>query len=165
MNHAITPSTDETRERVAVFLAVLTSEACWEACRPFIPHEDLAAALCRIWFDDIYAPGQSYLEGLKGDRSEAAADRFWSHFTGEERAVMERFHGCLELRLDLLSNRGKGRAFFPDNDSWRSILRDARALLQELEPEPERLRSLVDAIVRRVSQAPEKLLSAPPWQR
>jgi hypothetical protein len=165
MSHSLTPSTDETRERIAVFLAVLTSEACWDACRPFISHEDLAATLCRIWFDDIYVPGHSYLQGLKGDRTEASVGEFWSHFTDEERAVMERFHGCLELRLDLLSNRSGGRAFFPDNDSWRSILRDARALLQELVPEPEQLRGLVDAIVKRVSRAPENLLSAPPWQR
>jgi hypothetical protein len=54
----------KARERVIVFLAFLTSEACRDACRRYVENEQLAAALSRLWFDEIYVPGERYLHGL-----------------------------------------------------------------------------------------------------
>ncbi len=147
MNEEISAAKSDHRERVVVFLAFLTSEACRAACRRFAAPETLAAALSRLWFDEIYVPGARYLDGLKGDRAEDAVRRFQACFTDEERADLERFHGCFELRLDLAANRARGRAFFPDNDSWRSLLRDAARLLNDLDPDPDRLRRLLAAFV------------------
>ena len=144
----ITSHPSNARERVTVFLAFLTSEACRDACRRYIENEQLAAALSRVWFDEIYVPGERYLHGVKGDRSEEAVQQFWNCFTPDEHATLERFHGCFELRLELATNRAGGRAHFPDNDSWRSLLRDAAALLSDLDPDPERLRHLLAGFIK-----------------
>lgn len=146
----ITDYTLNARERVTVFLAFLTSDACRDACRRYVENEQLAATLSRIWFDEIYVPGERYLHGVKGDRSEADVQHFWTCFTPDERATLERFHGCFELRLDLATNRAGGRAHFPDNDSWRSLLRDAAALLHDLAPDPDRLRTLLAGLMEDV---------------
>ena len=132
MTNPLTHISRSPRERVIVFLAFLSSEDCREAFRAKVANEDWAAALLRVWFDEIYTPGDRYLEGLKAAGREAEVEGFMAAFTPEERAVLTRFHGCLELRLDLLSNRTGGRGFIPENDSWRSIVRDARAALSEL---------------------------------
>lgn len=161
MGSDLTSSAGAARERVIVFLAFLTSEACRAAFRDHVAHEAWAAALCRVWFDEIYVPGERYLHGLKGDRSAAAVAAFDAAFTGAERAALERFHGCLELRLDLLANRRQGRGRLPENDSWRSILRDARAVLAELVPDPARLQALVATLA---ATAPEDLAGTPPWR-
>lgn len=128
-----------------------------DACGRLLGPELLAAELCRLWFDDVYVPGERYLHGLKGDRNAEAARRFDACFTVEELITLERFHGCLELRLDLAANRLHGRAFFPQNDSWRSLRRDAARLLDDLAPEPEYLRrslaGLVAALLRQHGQA------------
>ncbi|GIV60150.1 MAG: hypothetical protein KatS3mg043_1239 [Rhodothermaceae bacterium] len=160
MHDEVTRHAAGIRERVIVFLAFLTSEACRDAFRTHVAQPDWAATLCRIWFDEVYVPGTQYLEdGLKGDRSTAALRAFEAAFTPEERAMLERFHGCLELRLDLLANRQHGRARFPDNDSWRRILHDARALLHELEPNPERIQALLAALLSQPGGRPLPL----PW--
>jgi hypothetical protein len=147
----ITSHPPNARERVTVFLAFLTSDACRDACRRYVENEQLAAALSRVWFDEIYVPGERYLHGVKGNRSEEEVQRFWACFTPDECATLERFHGCFELRLDLATNRASGRAHFPDNDSWRSLLRDAAALLNDLDPDPERLRHLLAAFIKDVA--------------
>ncbi|HMB90739.1 MAG TPA: hypothetical protein VKP65_07820 [Rhodothermales bacterium] len=150
MHGKITTHPFNARERVTVFLAFLTSEACRDACRRYVENEQLAAVLSRVWFDEIYVPGDRYLHGLKGDRSEEDVQHFWTCFTPDERATLERFHGCFELRLDLATNRAGGRAHFPDNDSWRSLLRDAAALLNDLDPDPDRLRMLLAGFINEV---------------
>ena len=147
MPEDIAPSTSDFRERVVVFLAFLTSEECQVACRRHALPEELAAALARLWFDEIYMPGDSYLHGLKGDRSGDDLTRFNACFTTDELAELERFHGFFELRLDFVSNSALGRAFFPDNDSWRSLLKHAAYVLADLDPDPDRLRALLAAFV------------------
>ena len=148
---SIEKATHPIRERVVLFLAFLTSEACWAACRQYMTHEALSAELTRLWFDELYVPGTSYLHGLKGDQSADAIAQFEACFTPDERATLERFHGCFELRLDMAINRVQGRARFPDNDSWRSIIRDAAHLLADLEPNAERLQTLLAAMIERIT--------------
>ncbi len=147
MKKELSTSTSDFRERVVVFLAFLTSEECQAACRRHALPEELAAALARLWFDEIYVPGESYLHGLKGDRSGEDLARFNACFTDDELAELERFHGFFELRLDFVSNTALGRAFFPDNDSWRSLLKHAAYVLADLDPDPGRLRALLAAFV------------------
>ena len=48
MGKEVTFSPDVVRERVVVFLAFLTSEACREAFRVQAPPEAWAATLCRV---------------------------------------------------------------------------------------------------------------------
>lgn len=131
-----------------VFLAFLTSEECLEACRRYVAPDVLAAELSRLWFDDIYVPGESYLDGLKGDRSEEAVRHFRACFSEDELAALERFHGFFELRIDMAANREHGRAFFPENDSWRALVRHAAGVLGDLETDAERLRGLLAGFVR-----------------
>ena len=45
------------RARVVAFLAFFTSDVCLEAVRSFVAPEQMAAELCRLWFDEIYVPG------------------------------------------------------------------------------------------------------------
>ena len=147
MRKDISTATSDFRERVVVFLAFLTSEGCQAACRRHALPETLAAALARLWFDEIYVPGESYLHGLKGDRSDDDLDRFYACFSDDERAALERFHGFFELRIDFVTNSALGRAFFPDNDSWRSLIKHAAYVLADLDPNPDRLRALLAAFV------------------
>lgn len=154
------PDAAGPRERVVIFLAFLTSEDCQNACRQYARPEELAAALSRLWFNDIYAPGQSYLDGLKGDRSIEDLERFEACFSDSERAILERFHGFFELRLDFVTNRVLGRAFFPDNDSWRGLIKHAAYVLAELEPDPDRLRTLLAAYVTQALEPASALREA-----
>ena len=147
MRRDITTSSSDFRERVVVFLAFLTSEECQAACRRHALPEELAAALSRLWFDEIYVPGDSYLDGLKGGRSDEDLKRFNACFSDDELAALERFHGFYELRLDFITNSALGRAFFPDNDSWRSLVQHAAYVLADLDPNPDRLRALLAAFV------------------
>lgn len=146
------------------FLAFLSSDACIEACRAYLAPEHLAYALCRLWFDEIYVPSDSYLDSLKGYQSEEEVKRFWACFSDTEKAMMERFHGFLELRINFATNRAKGRAYIPDNDSWRSIRRDAAHLLEDLAPDPEHIRQglagLVEALIGQQDGGPELEKSA-----
>ncbi len=150
MREDISIAPPDYRERVVVFLAFLTSERCQQACRRHAMPEDLAAALSRLWFDEIYVPGECSLDGLKGDRSDEDLDRFRACFSDDERAALDRFHGFFELRLDFVSNSARGRAFFPDNDSWRSLLHHAAYLLDDLDPDPDRIRALLAGFVEEV---------------
>lgn len=147
MAHELSASTTDVRERIVVFLAFLTSERCRAACRRHALPEELAAALSRLWFDELYVPGERYLDGLKGDRSDEEVERFLACFTDDERAALERFHGFFDLRVDFVSNSARGRAFFPDNDSWRGLIQHAAHVLDDLDPDPDRLRSLLAAFV------------------
>ena len=139
---------EASRRRVVLFLALLTSDA-WRAAAP----ERTAFALCRLWFDEVYTPGLRYLDGLKGDRSEAAVRHFEAAFTEAEREALARFHRFLELRVDMLPERDRHRGVFPENDAWRSLLRDAAYLLDVLTPDADGLRRTVAALV---VDAPER---------
>ena len=53
MEREITTAHSYFRDRVVVFLAFMTSERCREVCRRHAMSEELAAALARLWFDEI----------------------------------------------------------------------------------------------------------------
>lgn len=128
------PASSNDRDRVVTFLSLLASEAATKALGDVIDPERLAFELCRIWFDDIYVAGNRYFEGLKGDYSQVAADRFCRNFQPDELAAIERFSRFLELRLDMLPRKAFDEQRIPNNDAWRSLVRDAGYLLEDLEP-------------------------------
>ncbi len=149
---ALTAENSPARERVIAFLAFLTSEDCHSACRELAQQEELAAAFTRLWFDEIYVPGDSTLDGLKPAPDPEELARFKACFSTRELNSLERFHGFFELRLSFLTNKLKGRAYFPDNDSWRSILQHAAYVLDELVLDPDHLRVMLAALVRHAKQ-------------
>ena len=152
------------RQRVVVFLAVLTSEAWREAGEAPGESERLAFELCRLWVEDLYAPGLHTLDGLKGTRDEAAVRRFEEAFSPDERAALERFHHFLVLRLEMLPAPARQQGRFPRDDRWHNLVRDAAYLLDALEAAPEDVRGivswLVDAARRDATQAPPTLRRA-----
>ena len=148
------------RERVILFLAFLTSKQCLDLCMHEARPEELAAELSRIWFDDIYMRGDSYLDGLKGDLSAEEIARFESCFSEGELETLERFHGFFELRIGFLANRQRGLARFPDNDSWRSLVRHADHVLSELAADPDHLRTMLAAVAARKGSGLRRLAEA-----
>jgi len=132
------------RDRVIDFLLFLSSEGCLDASRQGLIHwEKLAYELARIWFNEIYSPGIRYIGSLKGDFSPQEAQDFQEHFSEEELESLERFHRFFELRMDMLPESARQAEIFPENDAWRNIMRHARYLAEELEPDAEKRRSRV----------------------
>ncbi len=125
---------EETRERVIAFLLFLTSRNCFEMLGKFVAPEKLGYELCRIWFDEIYAPGTRYLETLKGDYCAEETRRFEACFEVEELVELERFHRFFELRLEMLSRLQPEAGAFPQNQSWQNLIKHAAYLVEELEP-------------------------------
>jgi hypothetical protein len=146
----------KSREQVLLFLTFLTSEACWQACSRALPPDRLALALCRLWFDEIYVPSMRYLDGLKGDRSEDAVRRFQACFTPPELTTLERFHRFFELRMDLLAPAAGQPLRIVERDVWRSILKDASYVLEELTDDPVPLRRQLEQVL--VEQGPDGLV-------
>jgi len=123
------------RDRVLVFLSFFTSAESQRMYAPEIPQEQLAYELCHIWFDRVFVPGIRYLDGIRGDWNEAEAAAFKDAFTAEEWKYLERFHRFLELRMDMMPAARKAERKIPSNNLWESILRDAKYLLELLEPD------------------------------
>ncbi len=141
--------TEKIRDQVIVFLLFLTSEKSLKVCHKFVSPEKLAFELARIWFDEIYVPGIRYLEGgLKGDYSEEAVDEFEDSFTDDELDALERFHLFFELRLQMIPDSSIKTGIWPQNESWRNIIKDAGHLLQALEPDAESKRTRLAGIVK-----------------
>ena len=149
--------TADWRDRVVVFLAFLTSPECAEVCKRHAGSEELAAALTRLWFDAVYVPGDSYMDSMKGQRAETEVTQFNACFAPQELESLERFHGFFELRLSFVTNSIHGRGFFPDNDSWQSILKHASYVLAELDPDPDAVRRIIASLAK---QPPGQLLSS-----
>lgn len=148
MSEQLSTRTNTVRNRVVLFLALLASRECQEACREFLPSDKLAFELCRLWFDEIYVPGSRYLDAFKGDRSAADVAQFQEYFADEEQAALERFHRFLELRLDMLPEHAKKQGVFPQNDLWQSIVRDAGHVLEALGADVELLQRQLRWIVQ-----------------
>lgn len=90
--------------------------------REDMPEEQLPEALCRVWFDEVFVPSERYFDCPKGDLDQSAVRSYWEEFSEEEQEALVRFHGCLELRLDLIAKSGRKLA---DSEPWHSICRDA----------------------------------------
>jgi hypothetical protein len=135
----LSQSMNPARREVILFLGLLSSLDCQQALARSLSSETVTFELCRLWFDEIYSPGRSYLDGLKGDRSPDEIEQFWTGFTDDEQAALKRFHRFFELRMEMLPDEARARESFPENDLWISITRDASHLLETLGSDPERL--------------------------
>jgi hypothetical protein len=132
------------------FLLFLSSEECLNACRQgAAPWEKLAYELARIWFNEIYSPGIRYIGYLKGNFSPQEAQDFQENFSEEELESLKRFHRFFELRIDMLPESARRAEIFPENDAWRNIMRHARYLAEELEPDAEKRRSRLEKYIRK----------------
>lgn len=156
---------NEIREHVIFFLLLITSEDALNACQEFFPQEKLAYELCRTWFDEIYAPGLSYLDdSLKGDFSEEKVRQFEEAFDVEEIIELERFHRFFELRVEMLHARQKSAAGFPEDDMWRNLVKHAAYLLEALTPNAKKMQ---DAFGKKIIQAinsQKNILAASDWR-
>lgn len=140
------------RERVATFLTLMASESAREALGRWIDQDRLAFELCRIWFDEIYLPSRRYFDALKGDYSEAAADRFRTAFSADELAGLERFTRFLELRMEMLSSDARSARRVPNNDAWQGLVRHAFYMLDDLEPDSEYRRARLSEDLSRLDR-------------
>ena len=149
----ITPLYPSDRERVVVFLGFLTSEECRKACCEHAQPEVLAAALTKLWFEEIYIPSETAVEGIKPvPTPEACPPALMPASTPKNLPCWNGSMDFFELRLNFLINQVHGRAFFPDNDSWRGVLQHARYLLAELDPDPEWLRTMLEAMIQKLQE-------------
>ena len=131
MNRSVESAPDH-RRRVGLLLALLAGEDGQQRLARESSRERLAFELTRAWFDLVYLPGASYLEGLKGDFSADAAEAFRDCFDPVEMAAMERFHRFFELRVDMLPEGCLTGRCIPIDERWRSVMRDAAYLLEDL---------------------------------
>lgn len=148
-----------TRDRVVLFLLFLTSDACRRSLARRIPEDRIIFELCRVWFDEIYVPGPRYLDGLKGDLTAERVAEFASHFTDEEFESLERFHAFFELRMDMQPEKVLRDRSFPDSDLWQNVVRDARYIVEDLEPNAEKRRAMIEWFADSTVDADSPVLS------
>lgn len=148
MSSALRPSANPHRERVVVFLAVLSSERCRTALAPPQAPEAFAFDLCRLWFESIYTPGRRLVDGLRAAYSHEETRRFEAAFSDDERAALERFHHFLGLRIDMLPDADRRAGRFPSNERWDSLVRHAGYLLETLEPDPARVEAVLNGLIQ-----------------
>lgn len=135
------------------FLALLSSEEALRLLSGWMPPEKAAFEMCRAWFDKIYVPSDTYLDGLRGDRSQDAVNAFCALFDDDELSAMARFQRFFELRMAMVPESAKQAGRIPLNDSWQALVQHAAYLLDDLGVDGdtarlEQLRRLRDADVR-----------------
>lgn len=128
------------RQRVATLLGLLASEEAQTLLARQTPRERLAYELARYWFDVVYTPSGRYVDGLKGDFSMEAAESFNDAFDPVELAAMERFHRFFELRIGMLAPGQLDAKRIPIDETWRTVMKDAGYLLEDLHVDPTELR-------------------------
>lgn len=124
--------TPDHRRRMTTLLGLLASEDAQETLAKRFARPQLAYELACAWFDDVYVPSERYMDGLKGDLSSEVAETFRDAFDPVEIAAMERFHRFFELRIDMLSPALLASRRIPVDDRWRSLMKDAGYLLEDL---------------------------------
>ena len=142
MPKPLAPSPDH-RRRVATLLGLLTSEEAQETMSQRLGRSRLAYELACAWFDDVYVPSERYMDGLKGDMAPEAAETFRDAFDPVELAAMERFHRFFELRIDMLPDAMIASRCIPVDDRWRSLMKDAGYLLEDIGGNAENFRPRV----------------------
>lgn len=148
---------DEPRRKTVTFLALLSSDVALRILSEDSDPERLAFELCRAWFDKIYVPSESYLDGLRGDRSEEAVMRFLEAFDDAEATALERFHRFFELRMTMVPDSFIEEGRIPIRDSWFAITRDAGYLLDALVSDSDAIRQ---ELLHRLSPARSTGVSA-----
>ncbi len=142
MPKPLAPSPDH-RRRIATLLGLLTSEEAQETMSQRLGRSRLAYELACAWFDDVYVPSERYMDGLKGDMAPEAAETFRDAFDPVELAAMERFHRFFELRIDMLPDAMIASRCIPVDDRWRSLMKDAGYLLEDIGGNAENFRPRV----------------------
>ena len=122
----------DPRRRITTLLGLLTSEEAQETLAKRLERPRLAYELACAWFDDAYVPSERYMDGLKGDLASEAAETFRDAFDPVEIAAMERFHRFFELRIDMMPPDLLASRRIPIDDRWRSLMKDAGYLLEDL---------------------------------
>lgn len=133
-------ATPDHRRRIATLLGLLTSEEAQETLSQRLGRPRLAYELACAWFDDVYVPSERYMDGLKGDLAPEAAETFRDAFDPVELAAMERFHRFFELRIDMLPDAMIASRCIPVDDRWRSLMKDAGYLLEDIGGNAENFR-------------------------
>lgn len=133
-------TTPDHRRRIATLLGLLTSEEAQETLSQPLGRPRLAYELACAWFDDAYVPSERYMDGLKGDLAPEAAETFRDAFDPVELAAMERFHRFFELRIDMLPDAMIASRRIPMDDRWRSLMKDAGYLLEDIGGNAENFR-------------------------
>ena len=126
------PHDARPRRRVVRFLALLSSEEALRLISGWMPPEKAAFEMCRAWFEKIYVPSDTYLDGLRGDRSQDAVNAFCALFDDEELSAMARFHRFFELRMAMVPESAKQAGRIPLTDSWQALVQHAAYLLEDL---------------------------------
>ncbi|MCZ6757390.1 MAG: hypothetical protein O7C39_03815 [Bacteroidetes bacterium] len=142
------PEDSSVRSRVLDTLVLIHRSEHLVSIRPDMPPQNIAFALCRLWFDHIFTPSMRYLDGWKGDSDPVATAEFIAAFTEEEYGWLERFHRFLELRIDRLSKTQMKEGVFPINDTWKGITRDAGNLLDLLDQDGSRKTDRLETVMR-----------------
>ena len=127
-------SDTDIRETVLNALALIHLSEVVFLKRSETPRERLAYDLLEFWLNHVYTPGMRYMDGIKGDRSEAGVSVFVAAFSEEELEWLERFNRFLELRIDRLRSDDVRSKTFPIKDTWHGIVRDAGNLIALMEP-------------------------------
>ncbi len=140
------------RQRVLNALALFHRYDQICVCRPELPSKRVAFELCRLWLDHVFTPGLRYMDGFKGDRDAEAAQDFIDAFSDEEYSWLERFNRFLELRLDRLRPDERESGEFPDNDTWKGIVRDAGNLLDLIEGDPRTRSARLDLVAIQIEK-------------
>ena len=122
----------DPRRRITTLLGLLASEEAQETLAKRLERPRLAYELACAWFDDAYVPSERYMDGLKGDLASEAAETFRDAFDPVEIAAMERFHRFFELRIDMMPPDLLASRRIPIDDRWRSLMKDAGYLLEDL---------------------------------
>lgn len=124
---------EEIRERVILFLLFLTSDKCLDLAAEIFPRDQLLPEICRVWFDEIYTPGITYLNrSLKGDLKPENVARFEEAFDAEALIELERFHHFFELRVEILRKSSPDLRHLTRSSMWEDIRRHAGYVLQAL---------------------------------
>ena len=166
MDNAPAPAPDH-RRRMTTLLGLLASEEAQETLAQRLGRPRLAYELACAWFDDVYVPSERYMDGLKGDLSSDAAETFRDAFDPVEAAAMERFHRFFELRIDMLPDPSLASRRIPIDDRWRSLMKDAGYLLEDLGGGPEDFRRRIaesgglDDVIRTATGSPDTGPSPP----
>ena len=117
------------RSEVSGFLRLVQQGERALANRLGVPLEQLAEELCRFWLDEVYVPGDEYIDGVKGDKRDEDLKAFCEAFDRDELAHLARFNHFLLLRLKRLHRDQGSLQGLASSELWESIKRDAESTL------------------------------------
>ena len=102
-------------------LSLLASEDRQLAYERNVPHVDITAELCCMWFDDQYHPDDAY---------------FVSCFTADELSALAQFHRFYDDRKRQLPESCGTVQTWLASPVWREIMREASRALEKIAAQP-----------------------------